>query len=107
MGYEMNPCFWTDAGEERENTFITDANPLVQAALIDEFWVPCRTVCQNGVLDIEEECEPFEDLIDVGGTCLWEVTNPGTQYEYCSDTCMCKEGWEINPDFDRSLAQTA
>lgn len=74
----MNPCFWTDAGEERENTFITDANPLVQAALIAEFWVPCRTVCQNGVLDIEEECEPFEDLIDVGGTCLWEVTNPGT-----------------------------
>jgi len=24
------------------------------------------------------EWKPFEDLIDVGGTCLWEVTNPGT-----------------------------
>lgn len=95
MGYEMDPCFWTDAGDVREALELTNnGNPG-----------PCRTVCQNGILDIEEECEPFEDLIAVGSGCLASVSDPGDQYEYCSDTCMCKDGWEINPNYDRTQTQ--
>lgn len=95
----MNPCFWNADGDVIEEATLA-------AGFDTDYYVPCRTVCQNGVLDIEEECEPFQDLMDAGDTCLEGVAK-GVQYEYCSETCMCKEGWEINPDFDRDLAVAA
>ena len=44
MGYEMNPCFWDEFGNE-----------IVSR---EDGTEPCRTVCGNGNLDIGEDCEP-------------------------------------------------
>ena len=94
----MSPCFFDKSGDRRtDNTFITDPTKR------DEFYVPCRTVCGNGILDIEEECEPFESLFIADKTpfdnkCLWDVPKEG-RYPFCSNQCLCKEGWERNPAF--------
>lgn len=40
----------------------------------------CTPVCKNNRVDIGEECDDSN--------------------VYCSSSCQCKEGWEINPAFD-------
>lgn len=105
----MNPCYWTIEGP-------TSVSPTDGSTVY-----PCRTICGNGFLDIEEECE----RIDVGSTeqylannsiCInptWSsslfgdkpsTTAPGdlTSKVYCSESCQCKDGWEINPSFNRA-----
>ena len=78
-----------------DDAYIEDADPDI----ISEFYVPCRTVCGNGILDIEEECEPYANLLirdksTYFKTCNWDVPDKGDAYEFCSEQCMCKEGWE-------------
>ena len=93
-GWEMNPCYWTIEGP-------TSVSPTDGSTVY-----PCRTICGNGFLDIEEECE----RIDVGSTeqylannsiCIiptWTdslfgdkptTTAPGdpTSKVYCSESC--------------------
>lgn len=99
----MNPCFWTPTG-------------------IDSDFEPCRTICGNGFLDIEEECERLKWNTAAAGTltgiqedvCIdYDQINDPDSYtifqdsynkDYCSDSCQCKAGWEINPAFDRDVA---
>lgn len=101
----MNPCFWTKNGNVRPDTFIPVEN-TDRVDLLKKFHVPCRTVCGNGILDIEEECEPYSGLLKYTKNtyfdgCLWDrPKKEKDHYSFCSDQCMCKEGWERNPDYD-------
>lgn len=56
----MNPCFWTPTG-------------------MDLDFEPCRTICGNGFLDIEEECERLKWSTDAAGTLT------GVQEDVCID----------------------
>jgi hypothetical protein len=57
--------------------------------------MPCRTVCGNNKLDPNEECEAYHNNAD---------GNAATYDDYCSDSCQCMPGYEINPLFDRTTS---
>jgi len=90
----MNPCYWTPSGRKTVTT--------VSGATIE----PCRTICGNGFLDIEEECERIDqeanEIYLDRDECINEdawtpalygdkpsTTVPGdvTSKVYCSESC--------------------
>jgi len=89
----MNPCYWTVEG--RKNVTVPGNNEIK----------PCRTICGNGFLDIEEECERIDqegtEVYLARDTCIDETwtyklygdkpgsTNPGDPESkvYCSESC--------------------
>lgn len=87
-GWEINPNF-------NRSESLSDNDPEL----------PCRKVCNNQILDPNEECEPV-----VHNDRNVSNSGPGIADEVdyiCSNSCQCLPGFEYNTLFNRTAAYTA